>query len=126
MSLTVRTPALSRAVKISLSLPSSDELMYKTRQTHCVLRFHDPLSRDGFAIYGFTCDDDIESRAEWILAEHTNGKRVCPWPPRQWPPFHESGEVVEVGRPSPQILLVLIFGRKGSMCQTIRPLQPKP
>jgi len=89
---------LSRAVKISLSLPSSDELMYKTRQTHCVLRFHDPLSRDGFAIYGFTCDDDIESRAEWILAEHTNGKRVALGRRGSGRPFHESGEVVEVGR----------------------------
>jgi hypothetical protein len=94
MSLTVRTAAISRPARTSLKRVSSDELNAATR---CILRFQDPLHEDRFATYGFARNDGIESRAEWILTEYTNGKGVALGRRGSGRPFDEPGEVVQVG-----------------------------
>ena len=62
-----------------------------------VLRFRDPHQEDALAAYRFTCKDCMKSRAERILAEHTNNERVALGGCRSNWPFDESGKVVEVG-----------------------------
>jgi hypothetical protein len=62
-----------------------------------VLRFRDPRQEDALAAYRFTCKDCMKSRAERILAEHTNNERVALGGCRSNWPFDKSGKVVEVG-----------------------------
>src|SRR5467141_3515144 len=88
MSLTVRTAALSRPARTSLKRVSSDKLIYKTRQL---------TASCGFKTR-FASNDGVESRAEWILTEYTNGKGVGLGRRGGGRPFDEPGEVVQVGR----------------------------
>ena len=62
-----------------------------------VLRPCDPPNHDGLSVQRFTCKSGIESRAERILAEHTNGEGVALACRDYSRPFDEPGKVIEIG-----------------------------